>query len=65
MPQMTRTDVLKNRNVWHTIATLPPRKIDEARVKPTPTKADMRAKTARDAIYDHLERKRLDAEFAL
>ena len=65
MPQMTRTDVLKNRNVWHTIATLPPRKIDEVRVKSTPTKADMRSKAARDAIYDHFERKRLDAEFAL
>ena len=65
MPQMTRTDVLKNRNVWHTIATLPPREIDEVRVKSTPTKADMRSKAARDAIYDHFERKRLDAEFAL
>ena len=53
MPQMTRTDVLKNRNVWHTIATLPPRKIDEVRVKSTPTKADMRSKAARDAIYDY------------
>ncbi len=65
MPQMTRTDVLKNRNVWHTIATLPPRKIDDVRVKSVPTKADLRTKAARDAIYDHFERKRLDAEFAL
>ena len=65
MPQMTRTDVLKNRNVWHTIATLPPRKIDDVRVKSVPTKADLRTKEARDAIYDHFERKRLDAEFEL
>ena len=65
MPQMTRTDVLKNRNVWHTIATLPPRKIDDVRVKSVPTKADLRTKAARDAIYDHFERKRLDAEFSL
>ena len=65
MPQMTRTDVLKNRNVWHTIAALPPRKIDDVRVKSVPTKADLRTKAARDAIYDHFERKRLDAEFAL
>ena len=65
MPQMTRTDVLKNRNVWHTIATLPHRKIDDVRVKSVPTKADLRTKAARDAIYDHFERKRLDAEFAL
>lgn len=65
MPQMTRTDVLKNRNVWHTIAALPPRKIDEVRVKSTPTKADMRSKAARDAIYDYQERRRLESEFAL
>ena len=65
MPTMTRTDVLKQRNVWHTIATLPPRKIDDVRVKSVPTKADLRTKAARDAIYDHFERKRLDAEFAL
>ena len=65
MPQMTRTDVLKNRNVWHTIAALPHRKIDDVRVKSVPTKADLRTKAARDAIYDHLERKRLEAEFAL
>ena len=65
MPQMTRADVLKNRNVWHTIAALPPRKIDDVRVKSVPTKADLRTKAARDAIYDHFERKRLDAEFAL
>ena len=65
MPQMTRTDVLKQRNIWHTIAVLPPSRIDEVRVKSVPTKADMKAKAARDAIYDHLERKRLEAEFAL
>ena len=65
MPQMTRTDVLKNRNVWHTIAALPPRKIDDVRVKSVPSNADKRTKEARDAIYDHFERKRLDAEFAL
>ena len=65
MPQMTRTDVLKNRNVWHTIAALPPRKIDEVRVKSVPSNADKRTKAARDAIYDHFERKRLAAEFAL
>ena len=65
MPTMTRNDVLKQRNIWHTIAVLPPRKNDEVRVKSTPTKADMKAKAARDAIYDHLERKRLDAEFSL
>ena len=65
MPTMTRTDVLKQRNIWHTIAVLPPRKIDDVRVKSVPTKADLRTKAARDAIYDHLERKRLEAEFAL
>lgn len=65
MPQMTRTDVLKNRNVWHTIATLPPRRIDEVRVKSVPTKADLRTKAARDAIYDLQERRRIEAEFAL
>ena len=65
MPTMTRTDVLKQRNIWHTIAALPPRGNDEVRVKSVPTKADMKAKAARDAIYDHLERKRLEAEFAL
>ena len=65
MPTMTRNGVLKQRNIWHTIAVLPPRKIDEVRVKSTPTKADMRAKTARDAIYDYQERRRLESEFAL
>ena len=65
MPQMTRTDVLKNRNVWHTIATLPPRRIDEVRVKSVPTKADLRTKAARDAIYDLQERLRIEREFAL
>ena len=65
MPQMTRTDVLKNRNVWHTIAVLPPRGNDAVRVKSVPTKADMKAKAARDAIYDYQERRRLESEFAL
>ena len=65
MQQMTRTDVLKNRNVWHTIATFPPRKIDEARVKSVPTKSDLRANAARDAIYDLQEKHRIEREFAL
>lgn len=65
MQQMTRTDVLKNRSVWHTIAMLPPRETSKAKIKSTANNADVRAKAARDAIYDHLERKRLDAEFAL
>ena len=65
MPQMTRTDVLKNRNVWHTIATLPPRRIDEVRVKSVPTKADLRTKAARDAIYDLQEKWRIEREFSL
>lgn len=65
MQQMTRTDVLKNRSVWHTIATLPPRETSKTKIQSAANKADVRAKNARDAIYDHLERKRLDAEFAL
>ena len=65
MPQMTRTDVLKNSNVWHTIAALPPRKIDDVRVKSVPTKADLRTKAARDAIYDLQEMRRIEREFAL
>ena len=65
MPTMTRTDVLKQRNIWHTIAVLPPRGNDAVRVKSVPTKADMKAKAARDAIYDYQERRRLESEFAL
>ena len=65
MQQMTRTDVLKNRNVWYTIAALPPRRIDEARVKSVPTKSDLRAKAARDAIYDLQEKHRIERDFAL
>lgn len=65
MPQMTRADVLKNRNVWHTIAVLPPRKNDAVRIKSTPSKADRRNKAARDAIYEKLEQQRIDAEFSL
>ncbi len=65
MPQITRTDVLKNRNVWHTIAVLPPRGNDDVRVKSTPTNADKKVRAARDAIYDYQERRRLESEFAL
>ena len=65
MPNMTIAYVINNRNIWHTIATLPPRDTKEPRVKSTPTKADMRAKAARDAIYDKLERFRIEREFAL
>ena len=65
MPQMTRTDVLKSRGVWHTIAALPPRETSKVKIQSAANKADVRAKEARDAIYDHFERKRLDAEFAL
>ncbi len=65
MPQMTRTDVLKNRNVWHTIATLPPRETSKVKIQSAANKADVRAKEARDAIYDLQERRRIEAEFAL
>ena len=65
MPNMTRSDVLKNRSVWHTIATLPPRKIDEVKVKSVPTKADRRNKAARDAIWWKREMERIEAEYAL
>jgi hypothetical protein len=65
MPTMTRNDVLKQRNIWHTIAALPPRKADDVRVKSVPTKADLRTKAARDAIYDLQEKRRIEGEFAL
>ena len=65
MPTMTRNDVLKQRNIWHTIATLPPRKIDEVKVKSVPTKADMRNKAARDAIWWKREMERIEQEYAL
>ena len=65
MPTMIRTDVLKQRNIWHTIAVLPPRGNDDVRVKSTPTNADKKAKAARDAIYDLQEMRRIEREFAL
>lgn len=65
MTLMSRSEVLKNRSVWHAIATLPPKETGKTVVQSKPSTFDVKQKRARDAIYDIMEQKRLNAEFAL
>lgn len=65
MTLMSRSEVLKNRSVWRTIATLPPKETGKTVVQSKPSTFYVKQKLARDAIYDIMEQKRLNAEFAL
>jgi len=60
--EVTRSELLRNRNIWHTIAVLPPR---EKRERLVVTKDRLKAGSIRSRINEIEEEIRLKREFEL
>lgn len=67
MPDLTIEDVIRNRNLWHTLSTLPPRDAEKSqgKISSCASKADVRKKKLRDEIEWRLEMLRIEQDFHL